>query len=72
MALTAICARIFSPIFSIKNPEAFQIGITLPVPQPSTLVGALAYCIGVHREIGLKALNIARAVSYTHLTLPTN
>ncbi|MCS7385438.1 MAG: type I-A CRISPR-associated protein Cas5a [archaeon GB-1867-005] len=60
MALTAICAKIRSPIFSIKNPEAFQVGITLPIPQPSTLVGALAYCIGVHREIGLKALNIAR------------
>ena len=60
MALAAICAKINAPIFSIKHPEAFQIGATLPVPQPSALVGALAYCLGVGKGIGVKALEEAR------------
>jgi len=60
VALTAICAKINAPIFSIKHPEAFQIGAALPVPQPSALVGALAYCLGVSEGIGVKALEEAR------------
>ncbi len=60
MALTAICAKINAPIFSIKHPEAFQIAATLPMPQPSTLVGALAYCLGIHEGIGLKAYEEVR------------
>jgi CRISPR-associated protein Cas5 subtype I-A len=60
VALTAICAKINVPIFSIKHPEAFQIGAALPVPQPSTLVGALAYCLGVHRGTGTKSLEEAK------------
>ena len=55
MALKAICAKISTPIFSIKHPEVFQIAASLPIPQPSTLTGALAYCIGVHSRMGLKA-----------------
>jgi len=60
VALTAICSVISSPLFSLKHPETFQIAAVLPVPQPSTLVGALAYCIGVEKGIGLNALNVAR------------
>lgn len=60
MVLTAVCAKINAPIFSIKHPEAFQIGAALPVPQPSALVGALAYCLGVHKGIGTKALEEAQ------------
>ncbi|MCX8171905.1 MAG: type I-A CRISPR-associated protein Cas5a, partial [Candidatus Bathyarchaeota archaeon] len=58
MALTAVCAKINAPIFSLKHPEVFQVAASLPVPQPSSLVGALAYCIGVERGIGLKAQDI--------------
>ena len=60
MALTAICAKIISPIFSIKNPEAFQVRTALPIPQPSSLVGALAYSLGVKNNLGLKAMNYVR------------
>jgi len=60
VALTAVCAKINVPIFSIKQPETFQIATSVPTPQPSTLVGALAYCLGVQRGIGLKAQEIAR------------
>lgn len=60
MALTAICAKINTPIFSIKHPEAFQISASLPIPQPSSIVGALAYCLGTQQGIGLKAQEIVR------------
>lgn len=43
------------PVFSIKYPEAFQVMQGMPVPQPSTLIGSLAYCLGVSRNMGLKA-----------------
>jgi CRISPR-associated protein Cas5 subtype I-A len=59
VALTAAYAKINTPIFSIKHPETFQIATSLPIPQPSTLVGALAYCLGVQQRIGLKAQEIA-------------
>lgn len=60
MALAAVCAKLKSPIFSIKRPETFQIAASLPVPQPSTLVGALAYCVGVHQGIGLEAQELVK------------
>ncbi|MEM2673819.1 MAG: type I-A CRISPR-associated protein Cas5a, partial [Candidatus Bathyarchaeia archaeon] len=60
MALTAVCAKVITPIFSIKHPETFQIATSLPIPQPSSLVGALAYCLGVQQEIGLKAQEIVK------------
>lgn len=60
MVLTALCAKINTPIFSIKHPETFQIAASLPVPQPSTLVGALAYCFGVQQEVGLEAQKIVK------------
>jgi CRISPR-associated protein Cas5 subtype I-A len=60
VALTAVFAKIHTFTFSIKHPETFQIAASLPVPQPSTLVGALAYCLGIRQEIGLKAQEIAR------------
>ena len=61
--LRVIFARIRLPIFSIKHPETFQIMSCLPVPQPSTLIGALAYCIGVSQGSGLKAFeNLKRSV----------
>jgi CRISPR-associated protein Cas5 subtype I-A len=58
VALTALCAKISTPIFSIKHPEAFQIAASLPIPQPSTLLGALAYCLGIQQGIGLKAQEV--------------
>ncbi|MEM2045125.1 MAG: type I-A CRISPR-associated protein Cas5a [Candidatus Bathyarchaeia archaeon] len=60
MALTAICAKINAPIFSIKHPETFQIAASLPIPQPSSLVGALAYCFGAQQEIGLRAQEVIK------------
>jgi CRISPR-associated protein Cas5 subtype I-A len=60
VALTAICAKINAPIFSIKHSEVFQIAASLPIPQPSTLVGALAYCLGVQQGIGLEAQKIVK------------
>lgn len=60
MALTAICAKINTPIFSIKHPEAFQIAASLPIPQPSSLVGALAYCLGTQQRIGLRAQEVIK------------
>ncbi|MEM4489203.1 MAG: type I-A CRISPR-associated protein Cas5a [Desulfurococcaceae archaeon] len=62
MALTAICAKINAPIFSIKHPETFQIAASLPIPQPSSLVGALAYCIGTEQGIGLRAQEIVEEI----------
>jgi len=60
VALTAICAKINAPIFSIKHPETFQIAASLPIPQPSSLVGALAYCFGVQQGIGLRAQEVIK------------
>jgi len=65
--LRAALARIRLPIFSVKHPEAFQIMSCLPIPQPSTLIGALAYCIGVSQDIGTKALdNIKESLERLH------
>ncbi len=50
-----IFAKIRLPIFSIKYPESFQIMSSMPVPQPSSLIGALAYCIGVSTGVGTRA-----------------
>ncbi len=50
-----IFAQIRLPLFSIKFPEAFQVMSALPIPQPSSLIGALAYCLGVTRHIGTRA-----------------
>lgn len=60
MALTAICAKIKTPIFSIKHPETYQISAALPIPQPSALIGALAYCLGVEKGSGTKILKKVR------------
>jgi CRISPR-associated protein Cas5 subtype I-A len=32
-----------APAFSIRQPQTYQVGVSLPLPQPSTLVCALAY-----------------------------
>lgn len=48
----ALLARVRLPIFSIKHPEAFQVMSCLPVPQPSSLVGALAYSVGTVHGFG--------------------
>lgn len=58
--LTALIARLKAPIFSIKQPEAFQVGAALPLPQPSTLAGALAYCIAIKE--GLERKNLIKKV----------
>jgi CRISPR-associated protein Cas5 subtype I-A len=60
VALTALCAKINTLIFSIKHPETFQIAASLPIPQPSTLIGALAYCLGIQKEVGLKTQEIVK------------
>jgi len=51
-----ILANVKLPIFSIKSPEAFQVMSALPIPQPSSLIGMLAYCLGVVTGEGTKAL----------------
>ena len=51
-----IVARLSLPIYSIKHQEAFQVMASLPIPQPSSLVGLLAYCMGVARGWGYTAL----------------
>ncbi|RLG84982.1 MAG: type I-A CRISPR-associated protein Cas5, partial [Thermoprotei archaeon] len=49
------------PFFSIRNPESFQVGLSLPIPPPSTLIGSLAYALAVEKGLGSKdALNEAR------------
>lgn len=59
-----ITAVLRVPVFSVKQPAAFQVMAALPVPQPSTLVGALAYGIGVVEGRGTAAydwlLDLAR------------
>lgn len=35
-------ALVRAPHYSIRHPEAYQSGVAFPLPQPSTLVGALA------------------------------
>ncbi len=52
MACIAIVAHIKPPIFSLKNPEAFQIASSLPIPQPSAMIGTLAYCIAISQRMG--------------------
>lgn len=61
--LTALIARLRVPIFSIKQPEAFQVGTALPLPQPSTLAGALAYCVAIGE--GLERKNLVMRVQST-------
>jgi len=51
-----VAARVRLPVFSISHPESFQVLSALPVPQPSSLVGSLAYAIGVAENKGLRAL----------------
>jgi len=48
-------ARLRLPTFSIKHPEAFQVRASLPIPQPSTLIGLFTYCISIARDIGIAA-----------------
>lgn len=43
--LRAIEAVVKSPVFSIQRPLSYQVADSLTLPQPSTLVGALAYCM---------------------------
>ena len=62
MALTALIAKISAPIISIRHPETFQIAATLPIPQPSTLVGALGYCYGTFSGAGLNAMEQVKRV----------
>ncbi|MHB9301958.1 type I-A CRISPR-associated protein Cas5a [Thermofilum pendens] len=50
-----ILARLKLPFFSVKSPEAFQVMSALPLPQPSTLLGALAYGVGVASGRGTRA-----------------
>jgi len=62
--VTITFARLRLPTFSIKQPEAFQVMASLPLPQPSTLIGALAYSLGVYEGIGTPARDrVARWVS---------
>ncbi|MEM4469136.1 MAG: type I-A CRISPR-associated protein Cas5a [Candidatus Nezhaarchaeales archaeon] len=78
--LTALIARLRAPVFSIKQPEAFQVGAALPLPQPSTLAGALAYCIavkeGVKEEDLIKRvqgiLRAARACFVSEVAVPSS
>lgn len=63
MGCIAIYAKIKPPIFSIKSPEAFQVGSSLPLPQPSSLVGALAYVLAITENLSSEeALKKARDV----------
>jgi len=48
-------ARLRLSTFSVKHPEAFQVRVALPIPQPSTLVGLLACCLGMAKGVGMKA-----------------
>jgi len=51
MAYVAII-KLRLPFFSIRNPESFQIGSSLPIPPPSSLVGALAYALAIRKKLG--------------------
>ncbi|MEM1509161.1 MAG: type I-A CRISPR-associated protein Cas5a [Thermofilaceae archaeon] len=54
-----VAALVRLPVFSIAQPESFQVLSALPVPQPSSLVGALAYALGVVSGKGTKAMEEA-------------
>jgi CRISPR-associated protein Cas5 subtype I-A len=36
-----------APTFSIRQPQSYQVGVSFPLPQPSTLTCALAYAAGL-------------------------
>jgi len=46
MAYVALI-KIKLPFFSIRNPESFQVGSSLPIPPPSALMGSLAYALAI-------------------------
>lgn len=50
-----VAVRMRLPLFSVAQPEAFQVLVALPIPQPATLIGALAYAVGVYKGKGAKA-----------------
>mgnify|MGYP000247527608 CR=1 FL=1 len=51
MALIAYKTLIKFPIFSLKETESFQISSSLPIPQPSSLIGALAYSYAIYKNV---------------------
>ena len=63
-SLIAVHAKVRGPIFSVKLPEAFQVAATSIVPQPSSLVGALAYCLALSQDISSsEAMNKAQKIT---------
>ncbi len=45
--LPVVVARMLAPVFSVKHPEAYQSYAAVPLPLPSTLVGALGRAIAL-------------------------
>jgi len=45
--MRAVLALIRAPLFSTRKPIAYQVAVAYPLPQPSTLVGALTYSLTV-------------------------
>jgi len=50
MAYVAL-VKIKLPFFSVRNPESFQVGSSLPIPPPSALMGSLAYALAIKKRL---------------------
>jgi len=50
--MKAIVAIVRAPHFSVRRPVSYQAAVALPLPQPSTIVGALAFSLSVKQGLG--------------------
>lgn len=50
--MKAVVAIVRAPLFSVRRPLSYQAAVAFPLPQPSTLVGALAFSLGVKEGLG--------------------
>jgi len=63
MVSKAVILKIRLPLFSLRQPESFQVSSSLPVPSPSTLVGSLAYAFAINDKLDSKtALEYVRRI----------
>lgn len=60
--LTSFLVKMKPTFYSIRHSESFQVAKSLIIPQPTTLIGALAYTYAITNNVGrLEALNTITA-----------
>lgn len=60
--LTSFLVKMKPTFYSIRHSETFQVAKSLIIPQPTTLIGALAYTYAITNNVGrLEALNTITA-----------